>query len=143
MRYHCPKCGSRNLDVCISTWARLVEHDDHLETDLDEAMSHDHEWDGDSAMLCRECSHSGKASDFKCYPMTPERAAALKPGDRIIWDDPDNGICSRPYTIKAVEFDESSGVLKITSTEGDCLECYLSEVSHFKAGSQKCAPPRP
>jgi hypothetical protein len=63
--YKCPKCGSKDhLDVYIETYARLIQPDDAPEdfsTDLDEAVFRDHEWDGDSGVVCRngDCDWGG------------------------------------------------------------------------------------
>jgi len=62
--FECPKCGSDNIEVQISTWAKLIQSDDNVETDAYDSHNGDHEWDGDSQMYCCECDHRGKASTF-------------------------------------------------------------------------------
>lgn len=63
--YKCPECGSRDLDVTVQCWARLIQtgadNNYVFETDLDDS---DHDWDSESAMYCRDCRHGGKVSDF-------------------------------------------------------------------------------
>jgi predicted RNA-binding Zn-ribbon protein involved in translation (DUF1610 family) len=66
MRYRCPECGSTTaLDVSVSTWARLVDHMGHLETDADLAEFHDHEWGENSVMRCAACDHQDIAERFQ------------------------------------------------------------------------------
>ena len=70
-KYRCPKCKeSLRLEVTIKAWARIVEDvqadgEVNIETDMD--LSHDpsHEWDSDSAMICRDCGHGSIAEDFE------------------------------------------------------------------------------
>lgn len=64
-KYKCPDCGSaERLDIEISVSARLVQDPDNLQTDLDEAAEHDHHWDGDSEIVCRDCGRVGTVDEF-------------------------------------------------------------------------------
>lgn len=63
MSWKCPKCGSKQLKVEISTMAELIQDDpDNFETCSEGG---DHEWDGQSTMLCGECHYSAKADIFR------------------------------------------------------------------------------
>jgi predicted RNA-binding Zn-ribbon protein involved in translation (DUF1610 family) len=64
--YKCPDCGSTALDVTITTMARLVQDEDGPQTLTDEAQQCDHEWDENSAMMCRDCGHNDIAQEFEC-----------------------------------------------------------------------------
>jgi Zn finger protein HypA/HybF involved in hydrogenase expression len=76
--WQCPKCESKNLDVEISTMARLNQHGaDDFETATDEAEDQSHEWGDTSLMQCRDCGHSATAKEFEVEadedeePVTP------------------------------------------------------------------------
>lgn len=58
--------------------------------------------------------------------MTMEEAANLLPGDQVIWEDPDNWICTKILTIAAISL--NGEVVTITDTQGDTLECYAEEL---------------
>lgn len=53
----------------------------------------------------------------------------LKPGDRVYWNDPDSGVCSRSYNIKFIEVTEESDIICIEDVDGSYLECYMRELS--------------
>ena len=60
-KYACPKCGSANLSVAITTTAYLVqEADGNFQT----TPSDDHEWDDFSTMSCNECGACDRAASF-------------------------------------------------------------------------------
>jgi len=66
MMYKCPDCDSTELDVTITTMARLVQDEDGPQTLADEAQwGGDHEWNGDSIMICRECGFQAIADNFE------------------------------------------------------------------------------
>lgn len=52
----------------------------------------------------------------------------LKPGSVVFWNDPDEGICSRPYTIKSIDFCWENNILTIEDTDGSVLECFPREI---------------
>lgn len=65
MSYACPECGGTTLKVCVRVWADLRQDEDQgFETDIDGG---DHEWDGDSTMICAsgDCTHFGDAKGFE------------------------------------------------------------------------------
>ena len=63
--FKCPKCGSDTIDVCVKVWTKVIQDDpDNIQTDTDGALDHDHEWDDDSPMRCRECGHTGRVIEF-------------------------------------------------------------------------------
>ncbi len=51
----------------------------------------------------------------------------LHAGDQVTWNDPDDGLCTKTITISSIEI--VGDVAKITDTNGDYLECLLSELS--------------
>jgi len=51
----------------------------------------------------------------------------LKNGDEVTWTDPDNGTCTKTITIHEIHI--KSGIVCITDTNGDYLECFASELS--------------
>jgi hypothetical protein len=57
-----------------------------------------------------------------------EWTRALKAGDRVKWNDPDGGICSRTVIIGAIDQDGDDSVM-ITVVSGDCIEALRSERS--------------
>lgn len=64
-RYLCPACGSDDLEVAISVWARLQQYGQgEYSTFTDEARNGDHEWDDNSGMACRTCDHGGNVDAF-------------------------------------------------------------------------------
>lgn len=66
MKYRCPKCGSTDLDVNISCWARLYQDDEDVTgTVPDEAECGDHEWDESSQMVCTDCGHGDHSKEFE------------------------------------------------------------------------------
>lgn len=60
--------------------------------------------------------------------MTLEQTKLLRPGDKVYWNDPDDGICSRMYFIMFVSVHED-GVVLITDINGSSLECFAEELS--------------
>jgi hypothetical protein len=52
----------------------------------------------------------------------------LHSGDQVFWTDPDNGTCSRHYTIGSIEY-KGDGVISITDKDGSSLECFAAELS--------------
>lgn len=51
----------------------------------------------------------------------------LIPGDEVQWTDPDDGLCSRTYTISQIEIEGE--IVKIWDRDGSYLECFASELS--------------
>lgn len=59
--------------------------------------------------------------------MKIQDAIKLAPGDEVYWNDPDDGICSRFYYISEIDIED--GVIKISTKDGNYLECWASELS--------------
>lgn len=75
--YCCPKCNSASIDVNISAWAALLQDDpDNIQTDMDEAGDHHHDWDDESLMRCRQCGHMARAGMFQPQNVEAEETAA-------------------------------------------------------------------
>ena len=55
---------------------------------------------------------------------------ALKAGDRVFWNDPDGGGCSRIYTIKSIRI--GGVIIFIEDINGGCLECEAHELAKVK-----------
>jgi hypothetical protein len=53
----------------------------------------------------------------------------LQPGDEVFWNDPDDGKCSRHYTISKIEVRQTVQTVIIEDVDGDTLECFASELS--------------
>ena len=53
--------------------------------------------------------------------------AKLQPGDEVFWNDPDDGICSRYYTIQHIEL--NGNIVCITDVDGSSLEAFAHELS--------------
>jgi len=64
-KYVCPECGKDNLEVVVEVWAKLIQTDDGFETDTSEPDDGSHNWNGNSHMRCRDCSHSAIAEEFE------------------------------------------------------------------------------
>jgi hypothetical protein len=63
--WNCPKCSSDNLDVAITTWAKLRQGPgDEFCTDPTGSKRGDQEWNEMSAMLCRDCGNECTVSAF-------------------------------------------------------------------------------
>lgn len=62
--------------------------------------------------------------------MRPSQISNLKPGDRVFWNDPDDGACSREYKISSIESFRNGHecVVRITEENGSCLECLADEL---------------
>ncbi len=59
----CPRCAGGRLQVAVLVWADLAqEADGEFSTEVDDP---DHGWDEQSAMVCRSCHSSGRASEFE------------------------------------------------------------------------------
>lgn len=59
--------------------------------------------------------------------MTIKQATNLKPGDKVYWNDPDDGLCSRELTIERIQF--NCEVVVITDTYGDVHNVFANELS--------------
>jgi len=55
-------------------------------------------------------------------------ARTLLPGDKVYWNDPDGGACSRSLIISTIEIKKEDGSFKITDDDGGFLEGYLREL---------------
>ena len=62
--------------------------------------------------------------------MTAAQVDALKPGDVVVWNDPDDGhgLCTRAYTIKTVWYNIDTDIITIETPEGDVLEAFAEEI---------------
>jgi hypothetical protein len=58
--------------------------------------------------------------------MTTTDAKGLMCGDEVFWNDPDSGECSRYITISSIKI--TGSVATIRTADGDCLECFVSEL---------------
>ena len=67
--------------------------------------------------------------------MTPKQAKQLRPGDKVHWEDPDDGVCSRTMTLTSIDI--FGDVVQLTDTEGDFLECYVEELSQALGAIRK------
>jgi len=67
--WRCPECGSWDLDVAITTDAKLIQTPDQEENEfqtvVEDSLMGDHEWSCESGMVCRECGHTGKVRKFE------------------------------------------------------------------------------
>jgi hypothetical protein len=52
----------------------------------------------------------------------------LHPGDEVFWNDPDDGLASRVYKIRNIEFVPPNAVI-IEEDDGSVLECFAHELS--------------
>jgi hypothetical protein len=60
--------------------------------------------------------------------MTFEEALELHNGDEVYWNDPDEGLCSRYYTIQTITV-RVDGLCVISDKQGTDLECWAEELS--------------
>ena len=60
--------------------------------------------------------------------MTRKQARNLHEGDQVKWNDPDNGICSRLFTILSLRW-TGPDTLLITDVSGDESEVFISELT--------------
>jgi len=51
----------------------------------------------------------------------------LVAGDEVYWSDPDGGKCSRHIRINHIKI--NGDVVSIEDVNGDCVECFASELS--------------
>jgi len=61
--------------------------------------------------------------------MKLEDIAALQSGDQVYWNDPDDGLCSRMYTIESITSHSETGVVTITEKDGSVIDAYFNELS--------------
>ena len=62
MDYRCPECNGTNLEVAITTTAKLIQYGPgEYQTEI----TGDHEWGDDSFMLCVDCRHDGAVTDYR------------------------------------------------------------------------------
>ena len=66
-------------------------------------------------------------SPVPAVPHEDEWKYQLKPGDEVVWNDPDGGLCTATLIIKAIQYRDDH--VLITDTDGDTLECFLKELS--------------
>jgi hypothetical protein len=59
--------------------------------------------------------------------MSISKVIRLRVGDEVVWNDPDDGICSRKYVIASIKY--KGGIVSIVDKNGDCLECFARELS--------------
>jgi hypothetical protein len=62
--------------------------------------------------------------------MSPEEAMKFKPGMKIFWIDPDEGICSRWYNIQKISVYPETNLVRITDKDGSHIECYADELTN-------------
>ena len=115
----CPTCGSDNLSVTVTVRARLIQHPDNFETDIDGG---DHEWDRDSLMCCNACNHADKASAFSSEDAHPI-AREMKELGMAIQDT--GGGCL------AYVCDDGLASAWVTDADGSRLPCSKSEPMIF------------
>lgn len=64
-RFKCPTCGGDDVQVSITTWARMITNTrGEIETDTEDADDNSHDWDGKSMMKCLLCCHMAPADEF-------------------------------------------------------------------------------
>jgi len=69
--------------------------------------------------------------------MKIKEARNLKAGDRVYWNDPDEGTCSKWLTIGTIEVtDDGECFISGPAPEYDELECYAHELSREKPNSR-------
>ena len=61
MTWKCPKCGSKDLRVVVTTVAKLTQYDDNFETEVEG----DHEWSESSWMVCNACEFGEASAVFQ------------------------------------------------------------------------------
>jgi len=65
-------------------------------------------------------------SNFDIFPWN------LQNGDDVFWKDPDDGLCSRTYTVSTIEYHGIRGddgcIIRITDVDGNELECFAHEL---------------
>jgi len=80
--------------------------------------------------LCDLCSEAAVAFEPDWCGKFPW---SLAPGDKVRWNDPDDGKCSRHLTIETITFcgqgDGGDCMVKITGKDGSYLECFAKELS--------------
>ena len=59
--------------------------------------------------------------------MTNKATAALVPGDRITWNDPDAGACTCTFTIRTIR--SEGEFFTITKEDGTSLDAFAEELS--------------
>ena len=67
-------------------------------------------------------------TDAPWFPVKPESLTKIcdgyRKGDQVVWNDPDNGICTKVVTIETIEYFDG-GVVRINGE----LDCLISELS--------------
>lgn len=66
--------------------------------------------------------------------MTLNEVKKLHCGDEVYWTDPDGGLCSRHYKIKAISInsaddDDEEAIICLEDEDGSYVEVYAHELS--------------
>jgi hypothetical protein len=61
--------------------------------------------------------------------MTNDWQTRIQAGDKVTWNDPDDGLCSRTGRIHSISYHEDEESAMITWENGDITEVMLSELS--------------
>lgn len=61
--------------------------------------------------------------------LTPDQVDALKPGDRLRFQDPACGRCSRDVEIATVEYHKGTDIIRIVATDNSVLEAFSEELA--------------
>jgi len=84
-------------------------------------------------MLCQPgkpwdmCDNPPFSPCRECREQRVQRVKGLGHGDRVYWNDPDGGKCSRSYDIASIEV--VGDLVKIVDVDGSELECLIKELS--------------
>ena len=83
INWRCPKCQSVSLEVTVQVWATLTQQPDgNFETSV---YGDDHGWDSDSAMLCNDCRHHGRAEEFETDDVATEDAEPTNEDEALFY----------------------------------------------------------
>lgn len=86
--------------------------------------------DGDDPPPVSEIASINAATFVVGERLTANHVKYLQPGDKVFWNDPDNGHCSREYTIGSICYQTAGGnLVRITEDNGSVLECPFHELS--------------
>ncbi len=110
--YVCPQCFGDDMDVSIETWARVIQHEDGVQTDVNDSQFGDHEWDEKSNMQCRYCGHCDESGKFDAN--NKKRTACIVTVVDLTLDD---GTVIGKHEWEIVE--TLAGVWRILETAGD------------------------
>ena len=111
----CSFCGNTEVYVYLTDMCRYDNY--HVYCEICEKAGPE----------CKE-DETRAVEEWNLIPFNPP---VLRPGNTVVWTDPENKLPSRTFNIKNVEFTDEGEYDKrihLTSIDGDSIVCYGDEL---------------